>query len=262
VDAILVWALAFGLLTILLALLLVTVVILWGAQWGSTAEERAAEMPGDAWFEGGRRAPVALTRAVSIRAPPETVWLWLEQLGRGAGWYSHDRLDNGGRISARHIVSWIPEPRIGDASPIGYLRHFVPGREIAWWLGGIRFVGSTARLVASFRVTSGELGSRLVVRMSCDSDSAGPPGWVGLLVFRFIDSIMAVKQLKGILWRSERFGAPREDPERPETGERDQFQLYEVIYASGARAGVPGKEMAAEWRAAAVADGVIEEGPS
>ena len=48
------------------------------------------------------------------------------------------------------------------------------------------------------------------------------------------------------------------DPARPETGARDQFQSYEVIYASGDRAGVPGKEHAARWRMAAEADGVLE----
>ena len=105
----------------------------WGTRWGSDPAERAATTPGDAYLEGGPPARVAMTRAISIRAGAETVWPWLAQLGRGAGWYSADRLDNGGKVSARHIVSWIPEPRLGDASAIGYLRHIEPGRALVWW---------------------------------------------------------------------------------------------------------------------------------
>ncbi|UCF46998.1 MAG: hypothetical protein JSU89_07405, partial [Myxococcales bacterium] len=80
----------------------------WGTRWGSTPEERARKMPGDEYLDGGPRARVAMTRAILIHAPPERVWPWLSQLGRGAGWYSVDWLDNGRKTSAWHIVSWIP----------------------------------------------------------------------------------------------------------------------------------------------------------
>jgi hypothetical protein len=103
----------------------------WGTRWGSTADERARRMPGDEYLEGGPRARVAMTRAVSISAPPERVWPWISQLGRGAGWYSVDWLDNGRKVSAWHMVSWIPEPRLGDATAIGYLRHIDTGRSVA-----------------------------------------------------------------------------------------------------------------------------------
>ncbi|MER7751936.1 hypothetical protein [Kitasatospora sp. NPDC097643] len=44
--------------------------------------------------------------ATTLPAPPSTVWPWLVQMGcdRG-GWYSWDRLDNGGRPSADRIVA-------------------------------------------------------------------------------------------------------------------------------------------------------------
>ena len=83
----------------------------WGMRWGSTSEERALEMPGDVYLEGGPKARVSMTRAISIVASPQTVWPWLAQLGCGAGSYSIDWLDNRGRKSARHIVSWIPNLR-------------------------------------------------------------------------------------------------------------------------------------------------------
>ncbi len=203
-------------------------------RWGATPEECSMRMPGDEYFTGDSPAFVAMTRAVTIAAPPETVWPWLAQMGRGAGWYSVDRLDNGGKMSARHIVSWIPPPREGDATAIGYLRRVTPGRELTWWVPGTRFLGTTARLAVDVRLSPKNGGSRLVIRMSGDA-AGGMPRMV-LAVFRFIDSVMARRQLLGIKERVEQHAARTADPEHPETGARDQYQLYEVIYASRGRA--------------------------
>jgi hypothetical protein len=230
-------------------------VMCWGTHWGATAEECALEMPGDTYLAGGPSARVSMTRAVSIAAPPETVWPWLAQMGRGAGWYSYDSLDNRGRVSAQHLVSWIPEPRLGDATPIGYLRHLEPGRALVWWVPGVRFVGALARLVVDMRLRPEGKGSRLIIRMS--GDAAGRLGPLGMGVFRCLDAIMAHQQLLGIRERVERYGTRTVDLNREETGARDQFQLYEVIYASGERAGVSGREHAALWHQKAVEEGVI-----
>ena len=240
---------------ILLALLAVLgLFIRWGTRWGSTSEERARRMPGDAWLENGPSVRVAMTRAISIEASPDLVWPWIAQMGRGAGWYSVEWLDNGRRSSARHIVSWIPEPRIGDAAPIGYLRHLEPGRSMAWWTPSGRFVGAAIRAVFDFEVRPESEGSRLVSRMS--ADATGATGALALWVYRFIDSIMAVRQLKGIRDRVERYGDRTAAPEDPETGARDQYQLYEVIYASGDSAGVEGREAASRWRQFVLEEGI------
>jgi hypothetical protein len=70
-------------------------------RWGATPEELAAPYPGDQLIPGGR--PGA-TMASTIDAPPATVWSWLVQMGCDrAGFYSCDRLDNGGRPSAELI---------------------------------------------------------------------------------------------------------------------------------------------------------------
>jgi hypothetical protein len=236
----------------LLILAGILLVLLWGPCFGSTMAERVMRMPGDAWLDAGHAAQVAMTRAITIDAAPDSVWPWLEQMGRGAGWYSFDLLDNGGKMSARHIVTWIPEPRIGDASPIGYLRHLEPGRSIAWWVKEIDFLGSTSRLVVSMQVSPKGDRSRLVTRMSADAT-----GRMALLVFRFIDSIMACRQLFGIRDRVEHCGVRTTNPAKPETGERDQYQLYETIYASGETAGVKGKKLAARWRRTAIEDGAL-----
>lgn len=236
------------------ATLAVVVFVSWGKNWGATPAERSEQMPGDDFFTDRAPAYVAMTRAVTIAAPPETVWPWLAQLGRGAGWYSFDRLDNGGLVSARHIVSWIPPIRLGDASAIGYLRYLVDGTELAYWVPGIRTLGTEVRLTVDILLHPENDSSRLVIRMS--ADATGAMARPALWLFMFIDSMMAIRQLVGIQERVEAHGARTTEPEHPDTGARDQYQHYEVIYASGDRAGVPGKEAADKWHQAAVAAGL------
>jgi proline iminopeptidase len=64
-------------------------------RWGATDDEVDGPYPGAELVPDGERGA---TMAVTIDAPPTQVWPWLVQLGgdRG-GWYSWDRLDNGGR---------------------------------------------------------------------------------------------------------------------------------------------------------------------
>lgn len=240
-----------------LALIGGAALLYWGTSWGSTPGERCRKMPGDEYLEDKRPARVAMTRAISIGAPPERVWPWISQLGRGAGWYSFDWLDNGRKVSAWHVVSWIPEPRLGDATAVGYLRHIDTGRSLAWWVDGARFLGSRARLVTCFVISAEGRGARLVSRMS--ADAAGPAAHIALVVFRAIDSIMARRQLIGLRERIEYCEGSHASQRDPETGHRDQYQLYEIIYATGERAGVAGKEDAARWRQSAIRDGMLEE---
>jgi hypothetical protein len=172
-------------------------------RWGSTADERTASMPGDAYLEGGPGARTVMTRAISIAAPPMIVWPWLAQMGRGAGWYS----------------------------------------------------GTTMRMVVDLRLLAEGRGSRLVIRVSGDAT-----GLIGVLVvraFEVVDSVMAIHQLKGIRSRAETYGARTSDPATPETGQRDQFQLYEAIWTSGQRAGSEGHERAAIWRRDAEVHGAV-----
>jgi len=214
-------------------------------------------LPGDSYLEEGASAKVVMTRAVFIAAPTDEVWPWLAQLGRGAGWYSYDRLDNGSRVSANHLVSWIPPPQLGDATAVGYLRHLDMGRALTWWLPGEQLAGHTLRMVFDVHLAPDGDGSRLIARVSGDAE--GLCGRPMMCVFEGIDSIMARRQLLGIKKRVEAHATRRSDPDRPEAGDRDQYQLYEVIYAAGEDAGVSGQEKAHEWRKAAIADGMVED---
>jgi proline iminopeptidase len=81
-------------------------------RWGATDAEVAGPYPGaDLVPEGERGA----TMAVTIDAPPDQVWPWLVQMGgdRG-GWYSWDRLDNGGRPSADSVHPEWQDLAVGD----------------------------------------------------------------------------------------------------------------------------------------------------
>ena len=71
--------------------------------------------------------------AVTIDAPPDQVWPWLVQMGgdRG-GWYSWDRLDNGGRPSATEVHPEWQDLAFGD-----YVKTFRPrwlDRFVNYWL--------------------------------------------------------------------------------------------------------------------------------
>lgn len=70
-------------------------------RWGASDEEVRQPYPGADVVPGGQRSA---TMAVTIDAPPSRVWPWLAQMGCDrAGWYSWDRLDNGGVPSAERI---------------------------------------------------------------------------------------------------------------------------------------------------------------
>lgn len=72
------------------------------------------------------------THAITIDAPPEKVWPWIAQMGGGrAGWYSWDAIDNGGRPSARHIVTELQAIGPGDVMPA------VPGATDAFIVASI-----------------------------------------------------------------------------------------------------------------------------
>jgi hypothetical protein len=100
--------------------------------WGASEDEVQRPMPGDDLIA----PPLGLnvTRAITIEAPAGAVWPWLVQMGyRRGGWYSYDRLDNGGVPSADRIVPELQQLAPGDEVPVG------PPDGIR--IGGLQLVG-------------------------------------------------------------------------------------------------------------------------
>jgi hypothetical protein len=81
-------------------------------RWGASDEEVRQPFPGADLVPGGQRGA---TMAVTIDAPPSQVWPWIVQMGCDrAGWYSWDRLDNGGVPSAERIHPEWQSLSVGD----------------------------------------------------------------------------------------------------------------------------------------------------
>lgn len=106
--------------------------------WGASDEEVAAPYPGVEVVPNGERGA---TMAVTVDASPDQVWPWLVQLGGDrAGWYSWDRLDNGGRPSAREVHPEWQDLAVGD-----YVKYWTRSGPVdAWQVAALepnRFLG-------------------------------------------------------------------------------------------------------------------------
>ena len=85
-------------------------------RWGASDEEVAATLLGDDHLAD---PDYVSTRALTIAAPPDRVWPWLVQVGRGrAGFYSDDLLDNGAVPSAQQIDPLLQHLDIGQWVPM------------------------------------------------------------------------------------------------------------------------------------------------
>jgi hypothetical protein len=118
-----------GLLAVVGAVLSSPFLRRWYRRWGATSEEVARSLPGD---ELVPRPRLTTTRAITIRAPVQTVWSWLVQIGQGrGGFYSYRSLENlaGCRIDdADRIVPALQVLQVGDLiqlGPAGYPRFTV-----------------------------------------------------------------------------------------------------------------------------------------
>ncbi len=118
----------------LLGVLYQWVVRPWQLHGGATVDESVARLAGDDLVPD---AEYVTTRAITIHAPPETVWPWLAQMGQGrGGFYTYDRLEQlGGAAieSADRIMPEFQNLSVGDIvrlSPVGgpKVAHIQPGR--------------------------------------------------------------------------------------------------------------------------------------
>jgi hypothetical protein len=181
----------------------------WHTRWGATDEEVAAPMPGDDLVPG---CQYRTTRAVTINAPPRSVWPWLVQVGVGkAGFYSLDLLDNLGRPSAAEILpehqslvvgQWVamtPKPSTATAFKV---HSFEPERMLVWAKPDSTWV---------WRLTGHPAGStRLVTRIRARYVWSKPrSAALSILLMECGDFAMLRKMLLGIKARAERLANAR-----------------------------------------------------
>jgi hypothetical protein len=88
----------------------------WFSRWGTTPEELARFMPGDALIPNPTEMSM---QAVTVNALPEDIWPWLVQIGyQRGGLYSYDWLDRLSgfleRPSATRILPEFQQLAVGD----------------------------------------------------------------------------------------------------------------------------------------------------
>lgn len=104
-------------------------------RWGATDEEVLRPMP----FDGAvPHVTSTSTRAITIRARPDEIWLWLAQIGESprAGFYSYEWIERlmGMKVENSNVIlSQYQNPRPGDIlDRAGAMQ--VKGVETAKWL--------------------------------------------------------------------------------------------------------------------------------
>ena len=159
--------------------------------WGATDAERSAGYGCDAALPG---ETVALTRAVTVDAPPETTFRWLCQLKVAP--YSYDWVDNRGRRSPRTLTPGAEELAVGQRFALVFtIASFEPGRAIT-----ARMTPKAERAFGpcAFGYTVAPDGpgrSRLVGRVAVPR-AHDLPGRAWLLALAWGDLVMMRKQLR------------------------------------------------------------------
>ena len=171
--------------------------------WGATANEASARLPGDELLED---ADGVSTRAITIAASPRLVWPWLAQMGpapRG-GAYTYDWIENLLGLNMHSADRVLPEfqrPELGDTIGFGKntmrLERIERGHVLAWrsedgnwvWTFVLSERDGETRLVSRNRFRLPSLAARL-----------------GMLPMEPASLVMERKMLHGIKRRAETGG--------------------------------------------------------
>ena len=169
-------------------------------------------MPGDALLP---QAQFQCTRAVTIDAPPGSVWPWLVQAGcLRAGFYSDDLLDNLGHPSATTILPEWQHLEVGQwavpmapGAPTAETAFKVAGFEVDQWLLWVKPDGTW-----SWKLTQLDDGTtRLVTRVHAVYDWHKPTSALfGVVLMEFGDFAMMRRMLLGIKRRAQTLNTQHE----------------------------------------------------
>lgn len=173
--------------------------------WGATSAEASQSLVGDDLVQ---KPHFVATRAITIAAPPSKVWPWIIQIGSArAGWYSIDRIDNGGVPSSREILPQFQKiepdyfvPFTPDQKNGMWVKEYREPEHILWW--DKKGKGTWGWYLTE--IANGQ--TRLITRLRTVYDFHFP--WIiYYFLYDFGDSIMMRKCLLGIKDRAEKTSA-------------------------------------------------------
>ncbi|MDV3125666.1 hypothetical protein M1247_12135 [Mycobacterium sp. 21AC1] len=153
--------------------------------WGASGPERSAPLPCDAFAAS---AATRADRAISIAAPPSTVFGWLCQLRVAP--YSYDLLDNFGRRS--------PTTRNPDLTQLAPGQRFMTMFALRSFVDGEHITLTAKGVTVSYTVRPEGEGTRLHVRVLFDG-----PRILGRAL-ALGDAVMMRKQLLTLRTLAER----------------------------------------------------------
>lgn len=176
----------------------------------ATLAEQARPLPGDNLLH---RCTTSLTHAITILRPRSAVWPWLLQMGAGrGGWYSYDRIDNGGVRSVDHLMPELQGIHVGSIMP------WLPGATEGFTV--ISVEPERCLILSAVSSDDGHLittwafvleapepdVTRLIVRARAGRGYRPPfglPTWATRTLVKWGHGIMQRKQLRGIASRAE-----------------------------------------------------------
>ncbi len=102
----------------------------WMLAWGATEAERTAPLPGD---DVVPHAGYVTTRAVTIDAPPDSIWPWLVQMGQDrAGFYTHNWVERLLRSGIPDVETVHPEWQTLAVGDLMRTNHDIGGKPMGW----------------------------------------------------------------------------------------------------------------------------------
>lgn len=184
--------------------------------WGATAEEVSAKLPGDDAFPATREVS---TKAITIAAPPETVYALIQQMGQHrGGWYGWDWFYNATGSSdfvdgeySKRIVPELQDVKVGDHININDMVSYEvieaePGRTFVMAAGSLTSEELASRSQPetwtensmAWVLTPTEGGTRLVLRMRADGTETGFARWMWNGPLNFGGALFSHKTMVGI----------------------------------------------------------------
>ena len=178
----------------------------WFSRWGTTPEELARAMPGDALIPDATETHM---QAVTVNAPAEDIWPWLVQIGyQRGGLYSYDWLDR--------LFGFLDRPSATRILP--EFQHLAVGDKIPWARGGTQLTVGVVEPPRALALSYEDRGfkwiwqfglyplddrrTRLVSRGS-EQVPNNPLWWLGMRIMEPAAFIMTRRCLLGVKERAE-----------------------------------------------------------